>query len=133
MRFLATHEPRAYLLLRLVFGFLFACHGASKIFGVLGSPKVPPGFTIHYISGVIELVTGVLIFVGLLTRLAAILASGEMACAYFMAHDHSSMAAQAGRASFFPIVNGGELAVIYCFVALLIATRGKGWLGLDRS
>ena len=133
MKFLATHEPRAYLLLRLVFGFLFACHGIAKIFGVLGGPKMIPGFTITYISGVIELVTGALIFFGLFTRLAAILASGEMAVAYFIAHDHSNMAAQAGKASFFPYVNGGELAVIYCFVALLIATRGAGWFGIDRS
>ena len=133
MKFLARHDPNAYLLLRLVFGFLFACHGASKIFGVLGSPRIPPGFNLDYLSGVIELVAGVLIFVGLLTRLAAILASGEMAVAYFLAHDHSAMAVQAGHASFFPIVNRGELAVIYCFVALFIATRGVGRLGVDRS
>ena len=86
-----------------------------------------------YMSGVIELVTGVLIFVGLFTRLAGLLASGEMAVAYWTHHDHSAAAAQAGHASFFPIVNQGELAVIYCFVALLIATHGKGWLGIDRS
>ena len=133
MKFLARHEPNAYLLLRLVFGFLFACHGIAKIFGVLGGPKMVPGFTMAYMSGVIELLTGALIFFGLLTRLAAILASGEMAVAYFVAHDHSGMAAQAGKASFFPYVNGGELAVIYCFVALFIATHGAGRFGIDRS
>jgi len=124
MKFLARHDPNAYLLLRLVFGFLFACHGASKIFGVLGSHRIPPGFNLDYLSGVIELVAGVLIFVGLFTRVAAVLACGEMAFAYFMVH---------AKGSFFPIVNRGELAVIYCFVALFIATRSAGKLGFDRS
>jgi putative oxidoreductase len=124
MKFLSRHESNAYLLLRLVFGFLFACHGASKIFGVLGTARVPPGLDIHYLSGVIELVGGVLIFLGLFTRLAAFISSGEMAVAYFTVH---------AKASFFPIVNRGELAVIYCFLALFIATRGAGKLGIDKS
>jgi|SRR5215471_6884446 len=124
MKFLARHEANAYLLLRLVFGFLFACHGASKMFGVLGAHRIPPGFNLDYLSGVIELVAGVLIFVGLFTRVAAVLASGEMAFAYFKVH---------APLGFFPIQNHGELAVIYCFVALFIATRGAGRLGIDRS
>jgi putative oxidoreductase len=133
MRFLSSHEGRAYLLLRLVFGFLFACHGASKLFGVLGQPKIHPALDLAYLSGVIEFVAGVLIFIGLFTHVAAFIASGEMAVAYFMQHDHSQAAAQHGYASFFPLVNHGELAVIYCFVALYIATHGAGKLGLDRS
>jgi putative oxidoreductase len=124
MKFLSRHESNAYLLLRLVFGFLFACHGASKIFGVLGSPRIAPGFTMHYLSGVIELVGGVLIFLGLFTRPAAFIVSGEMAVAYFTMH---------AKGGFFPIMNHGELAVIYCFVALFIATRGHGKLGIDKS
>ncbi len=133
MKFLKSHEGNAYLLLRLVFGFLFACHGAAKIFGVLGSPKVEPGASMLFVGAVLELVGGALIFLGLFTRPAAFVVSGEMAVAYFTAHDHSAMAAQHHHASFFPIVNGGELAVIYCFVALFIATRGAGKLGFDRS
>jgi putative oxidoreductase len=124
MRFLSNHEGRAYLLLRLVFGFLFACHGASKMFGVLGAHRIAPGANLDYLSAVIELVAGALIFIGLFTRPAAIIACGEMAVAYFMVH---------AKGSFFPLVNHGELAVIYCFVALFIATRGAGNFGIDRS
>jgi putative oxidoreductase len=124
MKFLSRHESNAYLLLRVVFGFLFACHGASKIFGVLGAQRMAPGFNEHYLSGVIELVGGVLIFLGLFTRPAAFIVSGEMAVAYFTVH---------AKAGFFPIMNRGELAVIYCFVALFIATRGAGKLGIDKS
>lgn len=124
MKFFSSHEGNAYLLLRLVFGFLFACHGASKMFGVLGSHRVAPGLTLIFLSTVIELVAGVFIFLGFFTRPAAFLASGEMAVAYFMEH---------AKSSFFPIVNHGELAVIYCFVALFIATRGTGKFGIHRS
>src|SRR5579871_3239322 len=113
MKFLKSHEGNAYLLLRLVFGFLFACHGIGKTFGVLGQDRVAAGFTLDYLGTLIELVAGVLIFLGLFTRPAAFIASGEMAVAYFMVH---------ARHSFFPIVNEGERAVIYCFVALFIAT-----------
>ena len=124
MRFLSSHEGRAYLLLRLVFGFLFACHGASKLFGVLGMHRMAAGANLDYLGALIEFICGVLIFLGLFTRLAAFVASGEMAVAYFMVH---------AKGSFFPLVNHGELAVIYCFVALFIATRGVGGLGFDRS
>ena len=135
MRFLAKYEPHAYLLLRLVFGFLFACHGVQKLFAaeLLHGPHMAAGFNPGFIGSVIELVAGALIFIGLFTRIAAFIASGEMAVAYFMAHDHSAMAVQHGHASFFPIVNGGELAVIYCFVALLIATHGAGGVSIDRK
>jgi len=133
MKFLSKFEAHAYLLLRLVFGFLFACHGAQKMFGILGGHKVPLGANLDFLGTLIELIAGVLIFFGLFTRPAAFIASGEMAVAYFMAHDHSRMAVQMGHASFFPIVNYGELAVIYCFVALYIATHGAGRFGFDRS
>jgi len=124
MKFLARHDSNAYLLLRLVFGFLFACHGASKMFGVLGGHKVAAGLSLDYLGTLIELVAGVLIFLGLFTRIAAFIACGEMAVAYFKVH---------APMGFFPIMNHGELAVIYCFVALFIATRGAGRLGIDRS
>src|ERR1700750_60164 len=100
--------------MRLIVGCLFTCHGAQKIFGVLGGHQElhdPMGL----IGGIIEFAGGVLIALGLFTRIAAFLSSGEMAVAYFMAH--------ASR-SFWPIVNKGELAVVYCFVFLFIAAYG---------
>ena len=124
MRFLSKFEPYAYLFLRLVFGFLFACHGAQKMFGILGGHKVHPGANLEFLGTLIELIAGTLIFLGLFTRPAAFIACGEMAVAYFWVH---------AKGSFFPIVNHGELAVIYCFVALYIATQGAGRFGFDRS
>ena len=122
MKFLARHEPNAYLLLRLVFGFLFACHGVGKTFGMLGQPK--PHEVLEWTGTGIEMVGGILILIGLLTPLAAFISSGEMAVGYFMFHQpHGSL----------PIQNHGELAVIYCFVALYIACRGTGKWGVDKS
>jgi putative oxidoreductase len=122
MNALKKCEPYAYAALRIVFGFMFACHGASKIFGFFGGHK--PNDVLGWTGAGIELVGGVLILIGLLTPLAAFIASGEMAVAYFMVHQ---------RHSFFPIVNQGELAVIYCFVAFFIACRGAGKWGVDKS
>jgi putative oxidoreductase len=109
-----------YALMRMVVGFLFACHGAQKLFGVLGGQQVLHGMMLT--AGIVEFGGGVLIALGLLTRLAAFLASGEMASAYFMVH---------AKGGFFPIVNKGELAVLYCFVFLYITFYGAGRWGLD--
>src|SRR5215471_13131744 len=104
MNALKKFEPYAYAALRIVFGFLFACHGASKIFGVLGGNK--PNDVLGWTGAGIELVGGALILIGLLTPLAAFISSGEMAVAYFMAHQpHGAL----------PIQNHGELAAIYSF------------------
>ncbi|HET9281997.1 MAG TPA: DoxX family protein [Candidatus Angelobacter sp.] len=119
---LKKFEPYAYAALRIVFGFLFACHGASKIFRVLGGHR--PEHVLDWTGAGIELVGGVLILIGLLTHLAAFIVSGEMAVAYFMVHQ---------PLGFFPLVNHGELAVIYCFVALFIACRGAGKWGVDKN
>src|SRR5262245_60995790 len=127
MNALKKFEPHAYAALRIVFGFLFACHGASKIFGVLGGEK--PQELLMWVGAGIELVGGVLILIGLLTPLAAFLSSGEMAVAYFKFH----YLAPGKPHLFFPIQNHGELAVIYCFVALFIACRGAGKWGVDKS
>ncbi|HEY6252855.1 MAG TPA: DoxX family protein [Candidatus Angelobacter sp.] len=124
MKFLSKFESQAYLLLRLVFGFLFACHGAQKMFGILGGHRIPPGLNLDFLGTLIELICGALILLGLFTRPAAFIASGEMAVAYFMVH---------AKAHPIPLVNGGELAVIYCFVALFIASHGAGRFGFDRS
>ena len=111
----------AYSLLRIVSGALFACHGAQKLFGAFGSP-VMTGKPLMAVAGIIEFVGGILIATGLLTRIAAFLASGEMAVAYFMVH---------APGGFWPIVNKGELAVLYCFCFLYIASRGGGPYSVD--
>ena len=86
MNALKKLEPTAYAALRIVFGFMFACHGATKIFGVLGGHR--PHSVLDWTGAGIELVGGVLILIGLLTSLAAFVSSGEMAVAYFMVHQH---------------------------------------------
>lgn len=113
----------AYALMRVVVGLLFAVHGAQKLFGVLGG-KVMTGNPLMLTAGIIEFVGGLLIAVGLLTRIAAFLASGEMAVAYFKVH---------APQGFWPIQNQGELAVVYCFVFLFIAAYGGGIYSLDQA
>jgi len=122
MKFLSKYETHAYVLMRLIFGFLMTCHGAAKLFGVLGGPKADN--TLMWVAGALEFAGGLLVAIGFQTRLAAFLVSGEMAVGYFMAH--------AGR-GFFPIQNKGELAVAYCFAFLYIATRGVGSWGIDKN
>ena len=123
MALLGKHAERIYGLMRFVVGALFACHGAQKLFGSFGGQKVT-GNTLMTIAGVIELLGGGLIALGLFTVPAAFVASGEMAVAYFKQH---------APASFWPIVNKGELAVLFCFVFLYIAAHGPGALSLDST
>jgi putative oxidoreductase len=118
---LARLSEPIYAVFRIVFGALFAFHGAQKLLGLFGGQVQQVG-TMPWFAGVIELVCGVLIAIGLLAGLAAFLASGEMAAAYFMAH--------APRATW-PIQNQGELAVLYCFAFLYISARGAGALSID--
>jgi putative oxidoreductase len=120
--FMRGFEPQTYALLRIVTGFLFLWHGLSKLFGIPTPP--PPGAPafVIYVGGTIELFGGALVMIGLFTRWAAFLASGMMASAYWMAH---------GTKALLPVVNQGELAVIYCFVFLYISARGPGLWSLD--
>ena len=118
-------EPRrasefVYALTRLVGGLLFTCHGAQKLFGLLGGERANDPLMIF--GGVIEFFGGLLMALGLATRVAAFLASGMMAVAYFKAH---------APRGFWPIQNKGELAVAYCFLFLLIATLGGGRYSID--
>jgi putative oxidoreductase len=114
--------------LRIVAGAMFACHGAQKILGVLAPPGHQPAVGSQlWIGGVIELVGGILIALGLFTRPAALLASGTMAVAYVQFHWKLALE----NWKFLPIVNGGELAVLYCFVFLVFALSGAGALSLD--
>ena len=119
---LGRYSDTIYALLRIVAGFLFACHGAQKIFGLFGGlpPGVPPA--IVWSAGSIELVGGLLIMIGLFTSWAAFLCSGTMAVAYFMAHQKDGL---------LPIQNHGELAAVYAFVFLYIAARGSGPLAVQ--
>jgi len=119
-KFLGVFSGTIYGVMRIVVGFLFLCHGAQKVFGVLGGEKVELVSMIG-LAGVIELVGGALIMVGLFASAAAFLCSGLMAFAYFMAHAGEGL---------LPINNGGELAVVYCFLFLYIAARGAGKLSL---
>lgn len=105
-----------YSVLRIVSGFLFVIHGTQKMFGAFGGQQAPLA-TLLGAAGVIETVAGTLILLGLFTTVAAFIASGEMAVAYFMQH-----APQGGL----PIRNGGELAVLFCFLFLYLAARGDG-------
>jgi putative oxidoreductase len=104
---------------RIVVGLLFALHGTAKLFGwpATKSGAVPFGTWPYWWAGLIELVVGLLVALGLFTRLAALLGSGTMAYAYFTAHQPDGV---------LPIQNGGELAVLYCFAFLLIAFAGGG-------
>ena len=127
MRALEKYTDQAYALMRIVAGFMFTFHGLQKILGILAETQPPIGSQL-WIGGIIELCCGLLIMVGLQTRGAAFLASGEMAVAYFQFH----WKFQFGR-EFFPIINKGELAVLYCFVFLFIACRGGAIWCLDRK
>jgi putative oxidoreductase len=119
---LTSRQAMVLGVLRIIVGLLFVCHGAQKVFGAFGG--VPPGTPafIKYLAGGIELTTGALMAIGFLTRPAAFLASGLMAFAYFMAH---------ASGGFFPIVNHGELAVVYCFLFLYLAAAGPGAFSIE--
>lgn len=117
---LAPFADKAYALLRIVSGALFSIHGMQKIFGVLGGHVQEVG-TQAWFGGIIELVCGIAIALGLFASPAAFLASGTMAVAYMQFHWKFAFDSQ-----FFPVINGGELAVLYCFVFLYIACRGNG-------
>ena len=118
---LGKYSDVLYAAMRMVAGLLFACHGAQKLFGVLGgeSRLSSPMFAT---AGVVEFVGGGLVALGLWAGYAAFVASGQMAVAYFMVH---------ASGGFWPIINQGELAVLYCFVFLYIASRGSGRLSVD--
>ena len=121
MKMLARYETQAYALLRIVAGFLFACHGAQKLFGMLGGNQVEL-VSLMGLAGIIELVGGLLIMLGLFTGFVAFICSGQMAVAYFMAHFPNG---------FWPIQHQGELAALYSFLFLYIAAKGSGIWGID--
>jgi putative oxidoreductase len=125
-KILAGYAPQAYAVMRIVVGLLFFCHGLQKVFGLFGgiNGAAVPLSSVLGAAGLIELVTGALVAIGFAAGTAAFIASGEMAVAYFGSHL---------RAGFWPIQNDGELAVLYCFVFLYMATRGSGIWSVDAA
>src|SRR5271157_3142584 len=121
-----TFEPFARSLLRIVAGFTFSLHGMQKILGLFGGMGGKGGTasfgSLPWIAGCLELVGGVLLIMGLFTTPVAFILSGEMAVAYFRAHSPQG---------FFPLVNHGELAALYCFIFLYLSVAGPGPLSLD--
>ena len=120
-RWLGKLSEFVYAIMRIVIGLLFACHGAQKLFGVLGGQSQLSN-PLMATAGAIEFFGGGLVCIGLLAGYAAFLCSGTMAVAYFMAH---------APGGFWPIVNRGEMAVLYCFIFLYIAAKGSGRLSVD--
>lgn len=119
---LAKLAPYFYVLLRIAAGLSFAQHGAQKLFGVLGMRQAVPLTSLMGAAGIIEFVGGLMVSIGLFTSPVAFLASGEMAYAFFTRHFPH------GR---WPIQNGGEPAVLYCFIFLYLFAVGSGKLSLD--
>jgi putative oxidoreductase len=113
--FMKQYENQTYALMRIFAGFLFLWHGSQKILGFPDESMA--GGYVKWVAGSIELVGGALIMIGLFTSPAAFLASGLMAAAYWMAHSTNDL---------LPILNRGELAVLYCFVFLYISSKGDG-------
>jgi len=125
MKWLEKYANDVYALLRIMAGFMFACHGAQKVLGVLSEFQQPVGSQLWF-GGLIELLGGLAILLGFKTQIAAFLCSGEMAVAYFQFHWKFQIGTK-----FFPAINKGELAVLYCFVFLYIACRGGVKWSLD--
>lgn len=124
-RILGRYEPYFYALLRIVSGFLFTLHGTQKLFGFppSGKPATPLNAMMTF-AGTVELIAGLMILFGLFASIAAFIASGQMAVAYFMAHQPQGA---------LPVQNGGDAAVLFCFIFLYIAARGSGILSLDSA
>ena len=121
--FMKPFTQQTYALMRIVAGLLFLWHGTQKLFSFPTAPPEIPAF-VTYIAGPIEFLGGALVMVGLFTGWAAFLCSGLMAAAYWMVH---------GTQALFPLLNGGELAVLYCFLFLYISAHGSGIWSVDAT
>ena len=124
--FLSRWSPQLLSVMRIIAALLFFAHGSAKL---LGFPYVEmlagvPVASLYGIAGVIEIIAGILLAIGLFTRLVAFIASGEMAIAYF--HTHAPQ-------NFHPLLNGGEAAILFCFIFLYIAAAGPGSWSVDGS
>lgn len=121
---LSSWAPRILSVLRIIVGFLFLWHGSQKLFAFPPSPQGGGGGGFMTFAGILEFFGGLLILLGLFTRWTAFILSGMMAVAYWMAHGTSGK-------GFLPLMNGGELAVVYCFVFLYFFFAGGGVWSLD--
>jgi putative oxidoreductase len=122
MNSLQKYAPYALGLLRIVAALLFIEHGTQKLFGFPPTDMSPAFASLPWIAGLIEVVGGVLVLLGLFTRPAAFIMSGQMAVAYWMVH---------APQSFFPVENGGDSAILFCFVFLYLVFAGPGAWSLD--
>jgi putative oxidoreductase len=122
MKRLSSLAPQILGVMRILVGVMFACHGAQKLLGAFGGVPAGSPPVIIWSAGLVELIGGPLITVGLFARGAAFVASGLMAFAYFMAH---------ASHGFWPISNGGELAIVYCWFFLYLAAHGPGAFALS--
>ncbi len=122
----ARWAPQLLSVMRIIVAFTFTAHGAQKLFSfpVASQMGQPPVGSFIWFGGLIEFVGGLLVLIGLFTRPAAFILSGTMAVAYWMVH---------GTQGFWPIANGGELAVVYCFVFLYLAAAGGGPWSVDAA
>jgi putative oxidoreductase len=114
--------PIVLSLVRIMSALLLLQHALSKFFAFPMAMRAPAMFSLYWFAGAIELVFGVLLLIGLFTRVSAFILSGHLAFAYFIGH--------AGR-GFYPLTNGGEAAVLFCFIFLYIACAGGGPIGID--
>lgn len=121
---LARHAPLMLSILRLVAGLIFLEHGTQKLFGFPTADHMPDSFTLPWFAGILETAGGLLVALGLFTRPAAFIISGEMAFAYFMAHFPRG---------FFPALNGGDAAILYCFIFLYLVFAGPGPVSIDAA
>jgi len=119
---LSSYAPTILSIARIIVGLIFIEHGTQKLLGFPTTDHMPPAFTLMWFGGIIETVGGFFIALGLFTKPAAFIASGEMAFAYFMFHSPRS---------FFPALNQGDAAILYCFFFLYLVFRGPGPLSLD--
>jgi len=124
MEYLSRYAPIFLSVLRIVAAVIFFEHGTVKLFGwpVAGSSAAPAMFTMYWFAAWIEIIGGILLFLGLCTRPVAFIMSGEMAFAYFLSHHPRN---------FFPIGNGGDAAILYCFIFLYLFFAGGGSISLD--
>jgi len=116
-------EPRVLSIVRIIVGLLFMEHGLGKLFGFPPVPTQPALFQFLWFAGVIETIGGLLVAIGLFTRPAAFIVSGEMAVGYFMSH---------APRGFFPLLNGGDAAILYSFIFFYFFVAGGGAWSLDR-
>jgi putative oxidoreductase len=123
MKFLSAYKEQIYAIMRIVVGLLYIQHGILKVHGFF-TGSMPANNYLMILAAIIETAGGLLIIIGLYTRVAAFIASGEMAFAYFIGHFPGGV---------LPINNKGELAVLYCFVFLFIASYGAGIWSFDKA